>query len=348
MTEQGFGTGAHESPHDERDYLWEAIGSAPIPFDWSKGYRVPFSFPIKNQYDSSSCGGQAGSYYEAVLEADATGSFEERSAKFLYAPIAYPIGGSIGRDIMDRMVKAGFGFEALTSSYKPDSTTDEAFMTQTADITDEARRKASLNTARSYTKIVSTLSIDTIAQAVRDNKGAIIGINGADNGTWLSKFPQPPKTTDWRHWLYAMGAEMIDGKKYIVAVNSWGALVGENGYQWLSEDWFTSNNIFEAWTVIYNTDVVTPAFKYYFAYNMKLGDQNDNVKALQQALRNEGLFTYPENTGFYGSMTAKAVYAFQCKYNIAPLTRWYYQGKYCYEATRKVLNDLYAAKSPAP
>jgi peptidoglycan hydrolase-like protein with peptidoglycan-binding domain len=47
------------------------------------------------------------------------------------------------------------------------------------------------------------------------------------------------------------------------------------------------------------------------------------------------------DTGTYGVVTAASVFAFQQKYNIAPLTRWIYRGFYFGPATRAVMNSIY-------
>ncbi|MDE3838923.1 peptidase P60 [Bacillus methanolicus] len=44
---------------------------------------------------------------------------------------------------------------------------------------------------------------------------------------------------------------------------------------------------------------------------LKLGMKNDDVKQLQQLLKNKGYFTYHTATGYYGSITEKAVKIFQ-------------------------------------
>lgn len=72
----------------------------------------------------------------------------------------------------------------------------------------------------------------------------------------------------------------------------------------------------------------------------KLGDNNDNVKLLQQKLSKMGFFTV-EPTGYYGNITRKAVFDFQLKY--VPLT-WYERtvliGMYFGEKSVKAINAL--------
>ncbi len=101
----GFSPGAIASPDDERDYQWSEIGANAALFDWDTGYDVEqelgYKLAPKDQGASSSCGGQAWSMYAAVLEALATSSFEERSAKYIYAQTCVAGGGSAGRSNAD-------------------------------------------------------------------------------------------------------------------------------------------------------------------------------------------------------------------------------------------------------
>ncbi len=63
-----------------------------------------------------------------------------------------------------------------------------------------------------------------------------------------------------------------------------------------------------------------------FARNLAMGSRGDDVTALQNRLTSEGVYSGPI-TGYFGSLTAQAVKAFQAKYGIAqagkvgPLTR---------------------------
>lgn len=337
-----FGTGAIHSSKDKRDFQWEKVGFASTPFDWSVGYETAKTLKIKNQNGSSSCGGQAMSYYGEILNAKADNTQEEKSAKFIYAPIAYPNGGSVGRDLMDRVTKFGWGLESLTPSYENGNPPSEQFMVRSGDITASAYDTAKKERALSYVRITDTLNIDSIAQAIRDNNGAMIGLSGENNGSWATLFPKPPANYTWRHWIFADSAKMINGVKYIGIINSWGENVGDKGRQWISEDYFKSGQCFEAWTCVYNTAKPETGFKYVFTNNLQRGNFGDDVKALQAVLRLEGLFKYPLDTGSYGIITQDAVYKFQIKYNITPLSRWLYKGFYCGPATLAKLTELYS------
>ncbi len=248
--------GAFKSIQDNRDF--EFVGSASTPFDWNKGFDIEeelgFKIPVKSQGESKSCGGQAFSYYTQVLEALYSKTFEERSAKFLYSQVALPEGGSRGRDICKIIYNQGSAREAFLPSYKDGEPLSEKEMLDTSNINDVVRQDAKSAQSISYENI-KNITIDNVAIALRDNKGVVIGVSGENNGTWLTAFPTPPKTAEWGHWLFVGKAKLINGKKYIGVLNSWGDKIGEGGWQWIGEDYFNtiaSNYIavWEAWTFV--------------------------------------------------------------------------------------------------
>ena len=86
-----------------------------------------------------------------------------------------------------------------------------------------------------------------------------------------------------------------------------------------------------------------PDFKHRFIANLRFGEKSNEVKALQDALKIDG--TFPKNvisTGFYGNITAKAVYAFQTKYKVAsPQELISLKGQIAGKKTRAKLNQLF-------
>lgn len=275
LVENKFGHGGLGDKHDARDYKWSIVGKAVTPYDWSKPYDIEeilsknspnFKLPINNQGQSFSCGGQAWSKYGEVLSMIYDGIFDRKSAKFIYAQTNQPGGGSWGRDNCKIVINEGWGNEIDTVSYENGNPPSEKFMI-TDDITPQAFVNAKKDEALSYVS-VDNPTIDTVAQAVFANYGAIIGILGQNNGTWLSPIPEPPKdnTDIWGHWLYAGKLRMNNGKKEIGVLNSWGASTGESGWQWITEDYFntkinngtfgTQSVIQNVWTMVYNA---TPA-----------------------------------------------------------------------------------------
>lgn len=351
MQENEFGKGAVKSPTDVRDVEYEKIAMGSIPFDWNAGFDIEaklqgvlsdpaFRIVSKDQNGSSSCGGQAWGYLGAVLEAVATGTYEERSAKYIYAQTHAPGGGSGGRENSNLAIKQGWAKEFLCASYDAGHPPSEAFMERVSDITGEARADASKAKGLLYANVA--INIDLFAQAIRDNNGMVLGIYGKNNGTWLSMFPKPPidRGQYWSHWLYAGKAKMIGGKKYIAIKNSWGDNVGDKGWQWIGEDYFGpipgggDTLIWSGWTMPFKGE--DPAWHYTFTESLKVGSKGDAVVALQHALKLEGMFTGTED-GKFGKITEASVKVFQTRYGLGA------DGKVGPKTNGK-LNQLYALK----
>ena len=263
--ENKFGTGAIIDTQDPRDYRFTDFIGKSAQFDWNKGFDIEaflgFKIPVKNQYQSSSCGGQAVSYYGGVLEHVASKTFENRSARWVYAQAFAPGGGSNMRPLMKVVTDQGWAEEVSVPSIK-DNDAPEEFMTQLNDVTQDVRDAAMSAEAKSYAIVNS--NIDEIALAIQNNYGCILGISGENNGTWFTAFPQVPNTPSWGHWVYVGKAKIINGKKYIGILNSWGTEVGEQGWQWLGEEWFTTKVVYPnqnaitavwyGWTIIFDNE----------------------------------------------------------------------------------------------
>ena len=305
MNEQSTSKGALLSPKDVRDFSYKGFSS--IPYDWSVPFSVNTDLNVKNQGLSSSCGGQAGSYYLAVLNALNKGTMEEKSAKFIYSQVFAPGGGAYLRDICDLLVKQGDSKESLTPSYESGNLPpSELFMERVEDITPEARQDAQNAEILAYANV--PINIDTIAQAVRDNNGAIIMIGGQNNGTWLSAYPAPAITPEWHHFLYVGKLKMENGKKYLGVINSWGSTVGENGWQWLEEGHIPF--IYECRTLVFKKSFT-------FNTNLHFGMSGNDVLELQKRMVLEKCATYTP-TGWFGPLTLLSVIKYQVLHNIAP------------------------------
>lgn len=251
MTEtKQFGKGALQSETDVRDYKFAPRGA----FDWSKGFDIEKiigqPLVVKDQNGSGSCGGQAWATYGEVLEAIATGNYEPRSARWIYSHTHVPSSGSAGRVNCDFVIKNGFALETDATSYENGKPPSEAFMRRIPRLSKKGVEVAQVSRALSYLNV--GLSIEAVAQAIQTHNGVILAVTGQDNGTWRSAFPKPPTKGEWNHWVYAGKVKTIKGKKYIGVLNSWGKRTGENGWQWLGEDYFKSGYIYESWTLAWD------------------------------------------------------------------------------------------------
>lgn len=333
MNDIDFNPGAIKDTPDIRDFQFgEEIGHASAPFNWTAGYDIEatcelflnrdFKLKVKDQGVSGSCGGQAWATYGEVWDVIVDTEDSEKSAKFIYAQTHVQPAGSGGRENCDIVIKQGWSPESLCSSYSNGKPGSEEFYQRKEDITVEARSEALKDRAFAYANVSS--DIDMIAQAIRDNYGVVLGITGTNNGTWKSKNPKPPTefANSWNHWVYAGKARIKNGTKQIGFLNSWGEDTGDNGWQWIDEDYFTKRImgypvIWSAWTLAVKNEPPVIAFEHRFVFVLKYGMSGDEVKSLQKALQLEECFPLNVNTTtYFGSITLGAVKKFQQKYGL--------------------------------
>jgi len=327
--ENEFGKGAISTPKDKNIAMYSNIIGDTPNFDWNTGFditKVTEDVRTKNQLSSGSCGGQAGSYldhYLALLSfynGNTTKKPLERSARYLYAPLAYPGGGSTDIGLMSRIENIGIASEELVPSNRIDGSTDEAFMTNTSDFDIKDHEDASYFKGKKRVYVDYT-NIDSIAKAIANNGGIVLGIYGKDNGTWRTKFPLPPKISDtnlWGHWVYCGKAILINNKKYIGLKNSWGDETGINGWQYIGEEYL--EYIFSGWGFTsLDTKIDIPFTKYIFNNDLYFGMENEEVNKLQETLKKLGHFPKDtKTTNFFGIITKSAVISYQKANNIFP------------------------------
>lgn len=69
---------------------------------------------------------------------------------------------------------------------------------------------------------------------------------------------------------------------------------------------------------VHNAVPAIQSSRYTFQGDLGMGTENAEVVELQRLLRSEGFFTYPTNSGYYGSITRDAVVKYQNHYGISP------------------------------
>lgn len=230
------------------------------PFDWVKGYdarKTVGPITIKDQGTSSSCGGQAGSYFLEIQSKLRNGK-DVVSAKSIYAPVAFKGGGTTINALETQIGAHGANLEASVPSYDVTGTPlSELKMTDKSFLTPETVKDAI--TRAGYLPINVHVDIESVAQAIRDYGGVLIEITGQNNGTWLSPTPLPPSKSNpselWNHFMCGFGASMAD-QQQIDCLQSWGVDVGEQGIQHLQKAYFDSGYIREVFTFVYDTQIV--------------------------------------------------------------------------------------------
>jgi hypothetical protein len=261
-----FGTGCLPDLSDNRDLSYDdkVLGAAPVIIDWVKGYDIRehlgLDLPFKNQWSSGSCVGQGWAYYLAILDAIENGVMSQASAKAAYSQIFLSgSGGAYIRDGAKLICDWGGLPESVVPSNKPNGHTDEDFMRDKSWKTKELDNLAKVLRGKDYRVIQAVSHMDLFAQAILENHGVVGGVNGENNGTWMSERPKPPRKVDWAHCLYfgAFGTDSYG--KFIATPNSWGNLLSKtwypgspvgHGWQKLYQDYFDNNgiNIFNPWT----------------------------------------------------------------------------------------------------
>lgn len=232
-------------------------------FDWATGYDVRDTIGpiiIKNQGVNFSCGGQAGSYFleiqrrlQGIKEGDC-------SAKSVYAPIAYPGGGTTIDSLETQIGTRGSNLEAAVPSYYiTGQPLSEAMMIDMSWDTPSMQQDALQRAG--YTPYDIGTDIDNVASAIQAYGAVIWEIKGKSNGTWISAYPQPPLPGNpnpfFAHFMCAIGAKMINGQKTIIALESMGIEQGDQGIQYFQENYFNSGYILDVFTLIYDKKITS-------------------------------------------------------------------------------------------
>lgn len=273
IKEEQLKHGALVEDRDERDYCYEALGTRPLTDeDWAKGFsiekEVGYTIPVKNQFNSYSCVGQAYAYYLAVLKSITNKTeYKEVSAKSIYSLIALTFSnGAYLRDGAKSITEVGAMWEEALISYTEFGISNEPWMRDKSWFTEDVKDIMALLRTQDYFR-VTTYTIDGFAKAIRDGHGMVAGVEGVNNGTWKTSEPKPPtlETPEgqiWGHAIYFIGYGIDEKGKYIEVINSWGKDCGDNGKQKLREDWFKMYEngrvfLFAPWLLIDKNKIMT-------------------------------------------------------------------------------------------
>ena len=235
-------------------------------FDWTAGYDVRDTIgpiAIKQQGQNDSCGGQAASYFIEIQERLRGIKEGAISAKSIYAPIAYPGGGTTVSDLEGQISSNGANLEAVVPSEDTmGNALSESVMEDKSFLTSDMVKDAL--TRAGYTCVNVARDMDSVAQAIKQY-GAVIweieGQNGHIPG-WLSPTPQPPVPDNgqsiFAHFMCSCGAKTINGVPSIIALESMGTAVGDNGIQYFTQNYFDSGFIKDVFTFVWDGAIPVP------------------------------------------------------------------------------------------
>jgi hypothetical protein len=321
----------------EKDYLADEVLSAYAMPSWKEKKPTEWKhFPIFDQDGSGSCVAQAVTKALGIENAQEEGDFVHLSARDIYTQRANkPSAGMIFTNAMDIACKKGATLEPLMPSQKK----NEVAMNDDKDRKNHKSQVALVYKAGGYVQL--PFDIDAIASILDGGNPVLMGFQ-FNYAEWKDiPVMQEARPIKLRHAVCAVDYALYKGKKYLVIEDSWGEFGQFAGQRLISEEFLTQRCIFAGYFLdLVNTwreqeKPTRPTAN--FTASMKFGDRSVEIKTLQDILKYEELFpTNVDSTGYYGSITAKAVLGFQKRYNL-PAT----DGKRIDFATLSKLNEVY-------
>ena len=191
-------------------------------------------FPVKDQGQSGSCGGQAWAYYIQTLKYLRDGTVTELSAHDIYSHSWTPPEGSDEGHLIEFVENNGVDLEADVTSYENGQPPSETFMENVLPRTDAALEQIVFH------PFTFQGDINSIKQAIDLGNGCVTAVWG-NNVAWQTSngIVGIPSTQDWGHWVYAVAYN--DQTQLVTILNSWGKEAGDNGFYYLPYAYFENN-----------------------------------------------------------------------------------------------------------
>lgn len=233
-------------------------------------HLLGFMPPIKDQGPTSSCSGQAIAQYAYILNAlEYSSSYNfngnkngellksilpQFSAKSIYSRISLGFHrGAYAGDAVREWVANGINTEKSVPSYgenglplSEESMIDRSWENSYFD------KHIALNFQPSGdARLIRNIeTIDTVALAIEQGFSCLLGLRVGSGTKWRDYYLSPPTTVRSGHFVVGVGLEKYKNKRGICIINSWGEDVGKKGEQWISEDWFSTGNVFSPYVVV--------------------------------------------------------------------------------------------------
>ncbi len=240
-----FGKGALIAPIALRDFRLELAGAVLLPSQFSVKDKVG---TIKNQNGSSSCVGQAFSYYVEVLNTIETGQKTALSARDIYSLIYQPQGGSFLKDAANKVCNSGVIPESEASSYQEGNPPSEVYMRSRNDINDQKVEDGKTYLSRKYLTFANN-NVEMFKQAIYQGQGCVVACQG-NNICWQGEQITTPGIgqSNWAHAIYLCGYD--DLTKNFIFVNSWSDKWGNGGFGLLPYSYVASGLVSNPFTLV--------------------------------------------------------------------------------------------------
>ncbi len=262
------------------------------------------------------------------------------------------------RDIYSqRSIKPAFGMhsqEAAEICYKKGATIEqlmpsqnlpEVEMNKEHDRKEIDRQVALVGKAGGYLSL--PFDFDKLASVMEQTKKAIAIACWFNSGDWSSAEVTTRANGTSGHLVALVDYCLWKGKKALVFDNSWDYRWGHNGqgiivdgnHQGVRDYCVYLQDLHNNWR---DTEVEIPKPKYTFNNNLQFGQRNNDVIALQDALKYFECFPVEtQSTGYYSVITAKSVLKWQLQYKVDSEEELIkLEGKHFGPKSRKAMNDL--------
>jgi len=344
--------GAVEDPrtdeHKEKDYKHCEIasGDKKVKVEWVEKLQDEWrKFPVRNQDGSSSCVAQSIAKVLGINNFLEEKEFVELSAKDIYMRRNNDGGGMWGIDALQ--IACGFG--ATLESLFPSQNMGEEEINKVEDYTKYKNQIAKIFKGKNF--VVLPFDIDLIGEQIQKGRGVLLFFK-FNRDEWTDYPETTGKNPELHHAVVGVDTTMHNEEKAIVIDDSWGEFYGLKGQRVITESFLKERLTFAGYIVDLQNDWRDEKDKdgekphHEFKERMKFSTEfnvNEEVKWLQKVLIYENLF--PVNidiTGYYGSITRKAVLEFQFKHKVAGDNELYeLDGREAGPKTLAKLNELY-------
>lgn len=306
-----------------KDYKFKEIVASAAPVNWIEKPEVTWRiFPDQNQNGSGSCVAQTLKKLLGISLWLRDGIFIKFSATHIYnRRTNRPNPGMIGVEAFEIVRLGGATLEDFVKSEQlTDAQMDAApIQKHEEDIGMILRLGNHLD--------LPIKDIETVASVIQQTgKGVMVWFYFLGD-EWSPKVPliinptlQLEDSTALRHSATATDFFLWNGKKCLLIEDS--AHFGGITRRIITEDFYKKRNWFAHYGMNFKFEdqspTPTPMPNHTFTVPLLFGQTNNDIKALQDILRYEGLF--PANTqssGYYGAITCTAVLKFRTKYGIS-------------------------------
>ena len=332
----------------KKDYKVKEVIASFNPVIWKEKPQSEWrKFPIFNQNGSGSCVAQTEAKEMGIMRFLKDGQYVHFSATDIYQRRSNKPNGGMGAVDARGIAGKGVTLEVLTPSQ---NLTDKQMDEIPVDF--YKREVGAVFAVPNYLELPSK-DIEAIASIIQTTgKGVMVWFYFQHDEWTEHPIVKNPNldlsaTTTSRHSVTAVDFVLVGGKKCLIIEDSWGTQFGVAGQRVIDEDFFKARNWYAGYLVNFRFDTretQLPKPKYIFTKVLEFGQTNSDIKMLQDILKYEGLFPLnATSTGYYGSISAKAVLAWQKKHAVASVEELdLLAGRKVGVKTISKLNEIYA------